>query len=74
MEPAAERLAAEIGRRAGADGRLVVAIDGRSGTGKSTLAAAVAAETGAAVIDADGFFSGGRDAHWRTRTPEQRCW
>ena len=42
----------------------IVAIDGRSGAGKSTLAQALAAQTGAAVIDGDDFYSGGTAAQW----------
>jgi uridine kinase len=38
---------------------LVVAIDGRSGTGKSTLARRLAEALPAAVIDGDDFFAGG---------------
>lgn len=38
---------------------LVVAIDGRSGVGKSTLAHAVARSLGAAVIEGDDFYAGG---------------
>lgn len=40
-------------------GPLVVAIDGRSGTGKSTLAQALAERLGAGVIEGDDFYSGG---------------
>lgn len=39
----------------------VVALDGRSGVGKSTLAARLASATGATVIDGDAFFAGGID-------------
>ncbi len=37
----------------------VVAIDGRSGVGKSTLARALAERLGAAVVEGDDFFAGG---------------
>jgi uridine kinase len=40
-------------------GPLVVAIDGRSGTGKSTLAVALAERLGATVIEGDDFYAGG---------------
>lgn len=40
-------------------GPLVIAIDGRSGTGKSTLAAALAGRLGATVIEGDDFYAGG---------------
>lgn len=43
-----------------ATGRPIIAgLDGRSGVGKSTLAAAIAAETSASVIGGDDFFAGG---------------
>lgn len=38
---------------------IILGLDGRSGVGKSTLAAAIAAETSAAVIGGDDFFAGG---------------
>ena len=38
---------------------LLIAIDGRSGTGKSTLADEVAKQTGGSLITGDDFYSGG---------------
>lgn len=49
----------------------VVALDGRSGTGKSTLAARLATELDATVIDGDDFFAGGVDV--REDTPADRA-
>jgi uridine kinase len=43
---------------------LLVALDGRSGTGKSLLAREMGALTGAAVIDGDDFYAGGSDTYW----------
>jgi uridine kinase len=51
---------------------LLVAIDGRSGVGKSTLAVAVSAELAAAVIDGDDFYSGGGAVKWDAMTPAER--
>jgi para-aminobenzoate synthetase len=52
---------------------LLVAIDGASGSGKSMLAARVAARLGAALIPGDDFFSAQlTDAEWDTRTPAER--
>ncbi len=52
---------------------LVVAFDGRSGTGKSTLAFRVAKETGAAVVHLDDFFAASiPDADWDRMTVEER--
>ena len=43
---------------------ILVALDGRSAAGKSTLAALVAPLVGAVVIDGDDFYSGGTAANW----------
>lgn len=48
-----------------------VAIDGRSGVGKSTFANALAAATGATLIEGDDFYAGGTEL--RTDTAEQRA-
>ena len=54
--------------------RLVVAIDGRSGAGKSTVAKAVARAIGAVIVPCDDFFSASvSNAEWDRRTPEQRA-
>lgn len=53
---------------------LVVAIDGRSGSGKSTVAAAVAQAISAVIVPCDDFFTASvSDAEWDRRTPEQRA-
>lgn len=58
-----------------ADGVLVVGLDGRSGVGKSTLAATAARvlrqqdpPVDVVVIDGDGFYAGGTAARWDRRT------
>lgn len=51
---------------------LLVALDGRSGVGKSTMAARIGTEIGAVVIDADKFYSGGNDDYWDSRTTEEK--
>ena len=53
-------LARKIGQRQG-NGRLIIAIDGRSGVGKSTLAAGLAQKMQAVCIEGDDFFAGGVD-------------
>ncbi|MGI8518644.1 MAG: hypothetical protein ACR2ME_09970, partial [Acidimicrobiia bacterium] len=50
----------------------IVAIDGRSGAGKSTLALALAAQTGATVINGDDFYSGGTAAEWDAMPPAEK--
>lgn len=58
---------------------LVVGIDGRSGGGKSTLAAAVAAHLPVAhgltvaVIEGDQFYAGGSSSTWDARTAEAKA-
>jgi uridine kinase len=48
---------------------LLVALDGGSGTGKSTLAAAVGGHLAAAIVDGDDFYAGGTAAEWDARSP-----
>ena len=53
---------------------LVVAIDGRSASGKSTLSEAVARAIDAAIVACDDFYAASvSDAEWDRRTPEQRA-
>ncbi len=53
---------------------VLAAIDGRSGVGKSTLAAAVATELGDCnVIDGDDFYSGGAAEDWDRRSAEEKA-
>lgn len=73
---------AELLRERLADGGapVFVGIDGRSGVGKSTLAAAVAASlaggevpVGVTVIAGDDFYAGGTAARWDRRTAEEKA-
>jgi cytidylate kinase len=50
---------------------VLVALDGRSGADKSTLARQVGADLGALVIDGDDFYRGGTDAHWDVLGPAE---
>ncbi|HEY5095710.1 MAG TPA: hypothetical protein VII69_11380 [Candidatus Eremiobacteraceae bacterium] len=54
------------------DTPLAVALDGRSGAGKSNLAAAIAVALGGSVVDADDFFTNGPDAEWEARSTEAK--
>lgn len=56
VDLAAARIAEAARQQAGP---LIVAIDGRSGTGKSTLAKALARRLPAVVIEGDDFYAGG---------------
>jgi para-aminobenzoate synthetase len=75
MQQAADTLLAEIRRRlAGRSRPLLVAIDGPSGSGKSSLAQLISAELGAALIPSDDFFAANlTDADWEARTPAARA-
>lgn len=66
---AAELLAVIAARRA----PVLVALDGRSGTGKTTLAREIANSLVAAIVESDDFFSGGTESDWASRTPEERA-
>lgn len=51
---------------------LVIAIDGRSGTGKSTLSVEIATAVNGTFVDQDDFYSGGELEHWSRLDPETR--
>jgi len=72
--PAVDTVVAAIRACSGSAHRLVVAIDGRSGSGKSTVAEAVARAIDAVIVSCDDFFAAGvSDAEWDRRTPAQRA-
>jgi uridine kinase len=52
---------------------VVVAIDGRSGVGKSTIAKDLAVKLSAALIDGDDFYAGGSEAEWDARTTAEKA-
>jgi len=58
--------------RAGATSPVRVALDGRSGAGKSTVARQVGVRTGALVVDGDDFYRGGDDAFWDAAGPAKK--
>lgn len=69
-----DRLIASIRARSAGAGCVVVAIDGRSGTGKSTLAEAVASVLDAVIVPCDDFYSANvTDAEWDGYTPAERA-
>ncbi len=51
---------------------MLIAIDGRSGVGKSTVANQLATGLNGVVIKGDDFFSGGTDSDWKNRTPPEK--
>ncbi len=58
--------------RAASSSPVLVALDGRSGVGKSTLAREVGLRSGALVIDGDDFYPGGDDAFWAALGPAEK--
>jgi uridine kinase len=56
-----------------ADPAILVAVDGRSGVGKSTLAIQLADRYGGGSILADDFYPGGSDLHWMNLSPAKRA-
>ncbi len=58
-------------RSAGVD-PVVVALDGRSGAGKSSVATVVSGTLECVVIDGDDFYRGGSDAFWDAMSAEEK--
>ena len=71
---AASMIAAEINKRhTDKTTNFLVAIDGRSGTGKSTLAQLVAEKVNGVIVIGDDFYSGGNDDRWQECTPQVKA-
>lgn len=60
------------GLRPASPSPVFVALDGRSGAGKSTVANLVGARAAALVIDGDDFYRGGDDAFWDATGPAEK--
>lgn len=52
---------------------IIVAVDGCSGTGKSTLSAWIAERVGATVVDQDDFYAGSDINDWRRMSPQDKA-
>lgn len=52
---------------------ILIALDGRSGTGKSTIAKQIASRIGGIEIVSDDFWVGGSHAEWDTRPPKEKA-
>ncbi len=53
-------------------GPILVAIDGRSGVGKSTFAKKLREKVGGVTVMGDDFYSGGSDEEWNKLTPKEK--
>lgn len=51
---------------------VLVALDGKSGTGKSTIAKQLDESLGGVEINSDNFWSGGKNEEWDKKTPEEK--
>lgn len=51
---------------------ILVALDGRSGSGKSTIAKIIAVRLGGVEITADDFYAGGSDDEWDGRSSQEK--
>lgn len=51
---------------------ILVVIDGRSGTGKSTIAKTLAERSNGVIVVSDDFYSGGNDDRWEGLTPQEK--
>lgn len=69
---AADAIVFEIQQRLQHKSPVLVALDGRSGTGKSTLAHAVAARVEASIVVSDDFYAGGNDDVWSGRSASEK--
>ena|SRR5436190_3386491 len=54
-------------------GPFVVALDGRSGTGKTTLSRQIEKDLNASVITCDDFYTGGTLENWAKKTPKEKA-
>jgi uridine kinase len=69
----ADRTLVEAVRGLDVDGPILIAIDGHSAAGKSTLAAEVARALEASVIDGDEFYAGGTAEQWDAMSPAEQA-
>lgn len=74
QEKAVEQIASE-GARIFDSGKkpILIALDGRSGTSKSTLAKEIATRLNGITVESDDFFSGGANEEWAPRTPQEKA-
>jgi uridine kinase len=64
LKSAADKVVFEISRLLKRKNPVLVALDGRSGTGKSTIAQVIASRVEGIIVLGDDFYSGGNDDAW----------
>ncbi len=64
LKSAADKFVFEISQLLKRKNPVLVALDGRSGTGKSTIAQAIASRVEGIIVVGDDFYSGGNDDAW----------
>ncbi len=64
LQFAADTVVFEISRLLQRKNPVLIALDGRSGTGKSTIAQAIASRVAGTIVVSDDFYSGGNDHAW----------
>jgi uridine kinase len=72
IDQAVETIISEINKIRKNKNRILVALDGRSGVGKSTLAKLLAEKVNGVIIVSDDFYSGGNDDKWVNYSPEAK--
>lgn len=70
---AADTIVTTVGARRSSEAPFLVALDGRSGSGKSAVAEAIAERTMASAVVGDDFYAGGEDSDWADRSPKDRA-
>ncbi len=72
LKSAADKVVFEISRLLERKNPVLVALDGRSGTGKSTIAQAIASRVESIIVVSDDFYSGGNDDAWSGFSAEEK--
>jgi uridine kinase len=72
IQSAADTIVFEIHRRLKRKKPVLVALDGRSGTGKSTIAQVIASREEGSILVADDFYSGGNDEVWSGLSAQEK--
>ncbi|MBA2286421.1 MAG: hypothetical protein H0W02_13140 [Ktedonobacteraceae bacterium] len=72
LQSAADIVVFEISQLLKRKNPVLVALDGRSGTGKSTIAQAIASRVEGVIVVGDDFYSGGNDDAWSGLSAKQK--